>query len=146
MTEERTAAMRERMDDGEVRTVGDAASELAETLREQPQAVRALAALAHDHRLMVFRLLVRRGAAGMASGEIAQALSIVPSTLSRYLAQLEHAGLLRSWRVQRNVFYAVDVEGTRRLIAFLTEDCCQGRPEICGYGGGRRCGDDDDPS
>jgi protein-tyrosine-phosphatase len=54
---------------------------------------------------------------------------------------LERAGLLRSWRVQRNIFYAVDMEGTRRLIAFLTEDCCQGHPQLCGYGKGWECDD-----
>ena len=100
---------------------------------ETMQAVTALSALAQTHRLAVFRLLVQEGPNGLAAGEVAERIGVPPSTLSHHLAQLEHAGLLRSWRVQRNIFYALDVEGTRRLIAFLTEDCCAGQPEICGY-------------
>jgi ArsR family transcriptional regulator, arsenate/arsenite/antimonite-responsive transcriptional repressor len=105
-------------------------------------ATACFAALAHEHRLAVFRLLVERGPSGLAAGDIAERVGVPPSTLSHHLAHLDRAGLLRSWRVQRNIFYAVDVEGTRRLVAFLTEDCCQGRPEICGYGSGGTCRDD----
>jgi arsenate reductase len=54
-------------------------------------------------------------------------------TLSAHLAQLERAGLLRSWREQRRIFYAADTEGCRTLLAFLTEECCSGHPELCGY-------------
>ena len=99
---------------------------------ETREAVSGLAALAHEHRLSLFRMLVRKGPNGMAAGAIAEDLGLVPSTLSHHLAQLERAGLLRSWRVERRIFYAVDLEGTRRLLAFLTEDCCQGRPDLCG--------------
>jgi hypothetical protein len=53
--------------------------------------------------------------------------------MSTHLAQLERAGLLRSWREQRRILYAVDTEGIRQVITFLTEDCCGGRPELCGY-------------
>lgn len=117
----------------------DLSLQLEEAFFEQRETVAALSALAHDHRLIVFRLLVRQGSSGMPAGEIAQRLSIQPSTLSRHLAQLERAGLLRSWRVERHIFYAIDIEGTRRLVAFLTEDCCQGQPELCGYGKGGGC-------
>lgn len=55
-----------------------------------------------------------------------------PPTLSSHLAQLERAGLVRSWRVERRIFYAVEVEGTRRLLRYLTDDCCKGQPELCG--------------
>jgi DNA-binding transcriptional ArsR family regulator len=111
---------------------------------EEKKAIAALAALAQEHRLTVFRLLVQKGPRGLSAGDIADKVGVPPSTLSHHLAHLERAGLLRSWRVQRNIFYAVDVEGTRRLIAFLTEDCCQGHPEICGYGsGGTFCDDHD---
>jgi ArsR family transcriptional regulator, arsenate/arsenite/antimonite-responsive transcriptional repressor / arsenate reductase (thioredoxin) len=103
---------------------------------EEKQAVAALAALAHEHRLAVFRLLVKEGPSGASAGEVADRIGVPPSTLSHHLAHLERAGLLRSWRVQRNIFYAVDVEGARRLIGFLTEDCCQGHPQLCGYGKG----------
>jgi ArsR family transcriptional regulator len=97
-------------------------------------AIAALAALAQDHRLTVFRTLVREGPNGLPAGVIAERVGVPPSTLSHHLAHLERARLLRSRRVERRIFYAVDIEGTRRLIAFLTEDCCQGHPELCGYG------------
>jgi DNA-binding transcriptional ArsR family regulator len=111
---------------------------------ESKLAVEAFSALAQEHRLAVFRLLVREGPGGLPAGEIAERIAVPPSTLSHHLAHLERAGLLRSWRVERRIFYAVDVEGTRRLIAFLTEDCCQGRPEMCGYPSEGGCRDDHD--
>ncbi len=98
---------------------------------ESKQATEALAALAHETRLAVFRLLMREGPDGLPAGTVGERAGIAPSTLSFHLGHLERAGLLRSWRVQRQIFYAVDVTGTRRLIAFLTEDCCGGNPEIC---------------
>jgi len=96
-------------------------------------------ALANEHRLAVFRLLMPVGPNGMAAGDIARELDVPASTLSSHLAQLCQAGLLRSTRLQRQIFYAVDIEGTRKLIDYLTEDCCQGRPEICGYGAAPDC-------
>ena len=96
------------------------------------EAVDALGALAHDHRLKLFRLLVREGVPGLAAGEIARRLAITPSALSFHLTALERAGLLTSRRAGRNVIYAVAVESVRGLIGFLTEDCCGGRPELCG--------------
>lgn len=99
---------------------------------EQTAAIDALGALAQDTRLSVFRLLVRMGPNGLNAGEIADRLGVAASTLSHHLSQLERAGLIRSWRVARQIFYATDYEGMRRLLAFLMEDCCQGRPEICG--------------
>ena len=99
---------------------------------ESAEALAALSALAQEHRLSVFRLLVQQGPNGLPAGEIAERIGVTPSALSFHLAQLDRAGLLSSWRVKRNIYYAVDVEGMRRLLAFLTEDCCQGRPELCG--------------
>lgn len=99
---------------------------------DAPDAIAALSALAHAHRLQVFRLLMRRGPSGMPAGEIAEAVGISPSSLSFHAAALERAGLVRSWRDRRFVLYAVDIEAMRRLLTFLTEDCCEGRPEICG--------------
>lgn len=95
-------------------------------------AVEALSALGQETRLAVFRLLVRAGPDGLPAGRIARDLAVPPSTLSAHLAQLERAGLLSARRAERQIIYAVDFAGTRRLFAFLLEDCCQGRPELCG--------------
>ena len=108
-----------------------------------PDAVQALAALSHATRLEVFRLLVREGAIGLPAGRIAERLQVAPSTLSPHLAQLERAGLATSSRDERRIFYAVDIEGMRALLTFLTEDCCGGHPEVCGYPP-REAGHDDD--
>lgn len=98
---------------------------------EIKHALAALAALAHATRLDVFRLLVRQGPIGLPAGEIARRLDVAPSTLSAHLGQLERAGLVRTWRRRRHIFYAVDVQGMRDLLLFLTEDCCGGHPELC---------------
>lgn len=104
---------------------------------EDQDAISRFAALAQEHRLAVFRLLMRQGPDGLPAGEIAQALGVAPSTLSSHLAQMCQAGLLRATRQSQRILYAVDIMGTRALIDFLTEDCCQGRPEICGYDRGK---------
>jgi DNA-binding transcriptional ArsR family regulator len=99
---------------------------------ETRNATEALAALAHAQRLAVFRMLVRTGPNGLSAGDIALRLKTPPSSLSFHLGQLERAGLIRSRRESRHVIYAADIEGTRRLLSYLTEDCCEGRPELCG--------------
>jgi DNA-binding transcriptional ArsR family regulator len=91
------------------------------------------AALAHDLRLSVFRLLLGKSPHGLPAGQIALRLQVPASTLSTHLAQLERAGLLRSWREQRRILYAVDAEGTKALVGFLVNDCCGGQPELCGF-------------
>lgn len=96
------------------------------------QASEALAALAQPTRLTLIRRLMARGASGMPAGEIAQALAVPPSTLSFHLAALERAGLVRATRHGRQIVYAVRFAGMRALLAFLTETCCGGRPELCG--------------
>ncbi|MEF2073036.1 ArsR/SmtB family transcription factor [Consotaella aegiceratis] len=95
-------------------------------------AVAALAALAHADRLAAFRLLVKAGPNGLPSGEIADTLAIPPTRMSFHLATLERAGLLASRRDGRRILYAARYDEMRGLLAFLTEDCCNGRPEICG--------------
>jgi len=94
--------------------------------------VAALAALAHEHRLRIFRLLVRRGPSGLPAGKIAERVGISAANTSFHLKELDRAGLLRATRDGRYIRYAVDVEGMRRLLTYLTEDCCDGRPELCG--------------
>ena len=95
-------------------------------------AITALAALAQNTRLAVFRLLIKAGSNGLSAGDIARTLDVNSATLSSHLAQLERSGLLKSRRDQRRIFYMVDYEGASELITFLTEDCCQDHPEICG--------------
>jgi DNA-binding transcriptional ArsR family regulator len=99
---------------------------------EDNVAIVALSALAQENRLKVFRLLVKEGPSGLAAGEIAERIGVSPSALTFHLAHLVRANLVRSWRKQRNVYYAVHVEGIRVLLTFLTEDCCHGHSEICG--------------
>lgn len=94
-------------------------------------AVASLAALAHEGRLSAFRLLVQAGVDGLAAGEIARRLSILPNTLSTSLNVLSHAGLVRSRREGRSIIYTADYDAMRELLAFLMEDCCGGSPEIC---------------
>jgi DNA-binding transcriptional ArsR family regulator len=96
------------------------------------QAVASLAALAHRHRLRIFRLLVKQGPSGMPAGEIADKVGISATNTSFHLKELERAGLLRATRQGRHILYAVHVDGMRKLLTYLTEDCCQGRPELCG--------------
>src|SRR3546814_12130175 len=99
---------------------------------ESPAAIAALSALAHEHRLGLFRLLMRRGPSGMPAGDIAQAIGISPSSLTFHAGALERAGLVRLWRDGRFVYYAVAGEGMRRRLTFLPEDCCDGRPGVVG--------------
>jgi DNA-binding transcriptional ArsR family regulator len=98
---------------------------------ELSRAVEALSALAQESRLKVFRLLVRCGPDGMAAGDIARALKAPSPTMSAHLAILSRAGLVSAHKQGRSIIYAVDLEGTRKLLAYLVEDCCRGKPEIC---------------
>ena len=90
-------------------------------------------ALAHEIRLSVFRLLIKKGAASMSASQIALKLKVPASTLSSHLSQREQAGLLLSRREQQRIYYFVNMDGCQSLIHFLLEDCCGGRVEICGY-------------
>jgi ArsR family transcriptional regulator len=94
-------------------------------------ALSALNALAQESRLKVFRLLMQSGSAGMAAGDIARKLGVPHNTLSAQLAILARARLVTSRKQARSVIYAVDLDGTRRLLSFLVEDCCGGKPEAC---------------
>ena len=98
---------------------------------ELTKTIKALGALAQESRLQAFRLLVRSGPDGLAAGEIARALSVPHNTLSSHLAILVNSGLVDSQRQGRSIIYRIDFDGTRELLSFLMEDCCQGRPELC---------------
>jgi len=95
-------------------------------------AVACLSALAHDQRLAIFRLLVKAGPLGLPAGEIAEAVGATPTSASFHLKELDRAGLIHATRAGRYIRYAVQFDGMRRLLTFLTEDCCQGQPELCG--------------
>ena len=95
-------------------------------------ALDALASLAQETRLRIFRLLVRTGPDGLTAGEIAEALGVPAPTLSFHLAHLTRAELLRFRRAGRTLTYSVHMDGMRGLLQFLTEDCCRGKPELCG--------------
>ena len=97
----------------------------------QDKAVMALAALAQDTRLSVFRLLIKAGPDGMIAGALADAVAVPPSTMSHHLAKLEQAGLVLSWRTSRLIHYAADYAGVQALLTFLMADCCQGDPRAC---------------
>lgn len=90
------------------------------------EVVGALNALAHEHRLAVYRLLVEAGPDGMSAGTIADRLGIVPSSMAFHLQTLLHAGLVSQRRVSRQVFYAMVPAAMNGLVAFLTENCCGG--------------------
>ena len=102
---------------------------------EKADVVAALAALAQDNRLDVFRLLVRTGIDGLAAGQIAERLDIPAPTLSFHLAQLRHAGLIHVRRDGRSLIYAANYDGMNGLMEFLTDNCCAGaascRVPIC---------------
>jgi ArsR family transcriptional regulator, arsenate/arsenite/antimonite-responsive transcriptional repressor len=95
-------------------------------------AVEMLSALAHEHRVKIVRLLVRAGPSGVPSSEIANAVGISPTGASFHLKELDRAGLIASTRQGRFIRYAIHNGGIRQLLAYLTEDCCQGQPELCG--------------
>ena len=89
-------------------------------------AVEALAALAQEHRLALFRLLVRAGDKGMAAGAIAEALGVPNSSLSFHLAQLRNAGLILQERQHRSLIYSANYPVMNDLVGYLMENCCEG--------------------
>ena len=93
---------------------------------EAPQAIAALSALAQEHRLALFRLLVQAGAQGMAAGALAERLGIPNSSLSFHLAGLSRAGLISQERQSRSLIYRADFRRMNDLLAYLMENCCAG--------------------
>lgn len=99
---------------------------------ESTEAATAFAALSQETRLDLLRLLIAAGPSGLAAGDIVGRLGIPASTTSFHLAALERAGLTQSTRQGRQIIHAARIVGLRRLVGFLTEACCGGRPELCG--------------
>ena len=93
---------------------------------DEAQAVSALGALAQEHRLALYRLLVQAGPDGMAAGAIAEALGVPNSSLSFHLAQLNRAGLIRQERRSRSLIYSADYEAMNTLLGYLMANCCGG--------------------
>lgn len=97
---------------------------------DRSKALAALSALAHETRLDLIRLLTPQGEDGMAAGQIAETLGIAAPRLSFHLSALEQAGLLRSRKAARNVFYSVDAVGIGSTIAYVLNHCCCDHPEV----------------
>jgi ArsR family transcriptional regulator len=94
-------------------------------------AVLALGALAHEHRLAIYRMLVERGPEGLGAGVIAQRLGLLPSSLTFHLQHLQRAGLIAPHRMGRQMIYAADFTHMNALVGFLTENCCGGSERAC---------------
>jgi DNA-binding transcriptional ArsR family regulator len=88
------------------------------------ETIAALSALAHEHRLGVYRLLVEQGPGGLCAGAIAERVGLVPSSLTFHVQALQRAGLITQRRVSRQVFYAADFAAMNELVSYLTENCC----------------------
>lgn len=98
---------------------------------KQSKVLDALAALAHETRLEIVRLLVPFGDKGLAAGDIGRQVKVSASRLSFHLAALEQAGLLSSCRKSRNVIYRVNHQQLGKMIGYLLNDCCGAHPAIC---------------
>jgi ArsR family transcriptional regulator len=96
-----------------------------------PHALSALSALGQPSRLAIFRLLISAEPDGLRAGGIADKIGCPHNTLSSHLSVLARAGLVRGQREGRTIIYRADVEGIRRLVGFLVNDCCGGNPELC---------------
>ncbi len=99
---------------------------------EASDAAAIFGALAQETRLGVLRLLIAAGPTGLPAGEIAEQLRVPASTTSFHLAALERTGLTQATRQSRQIIHAVRIAALRELIAFLTDTCCSGHPELCG--------------
>ncbi len=105
---------------------------------QQQQALEAMGALSQETRLRIIRHLIQVGPAGMAAGDIGVAVGAIASRLSFHLSALEHAGLVSSERVSRNIVYRANFESIGSLIDYLLRDCCGNHPDIracCSLGG-----------
>jgi ArsR family transcriptional regulator len=94
---------------------------------EKSNAVAALAALAQDNRLDVYRLLVQAGPDGLPAGQVAEKLKLAPNTLTFHFDRLRMAGLVTVRRDGRSMIYAAQYDTMNELLGYLTENCCQGR-------------------
>lgn len=96
-----------------------------------PDVIEALGALAHEHRLAIYRLLVQRGPAGLSAGSIGQHIGLLPSSLTFHLQTLQRAGLIAQRRESRQLIYSVDFTVMNGLMGYLTENCCGNSSGAC---------------
>ena len=101
---------------------------------EKSNALTALAALAQESRLDIYRLLVQTGPEGLPAGHIGEQLGVPAATLAFHLKELKNAGLARCTRNGRSLIYAAEYPVMNALLGYLTENCCQGDPAACGVG------------
>jgi DNA-binding transcriptional ArsR family regulator len=106
---------------------------------DQKHAVVALAALAQESRLAIFRELVQQGPAGLAAGKVAEAVGLAPSALSFHLKELANAGLVTQQRDGRHLIYRAAYAQMNDLLGYLTENCCQGEACIEPSAAARQC-------
>ena len=95
------------------------------------QAIEALSALAHEHRLAIYRKLVKRGPQGLPAGAIGEGVGLVPSSLTFHLQALHRSGLLLQRREGRQLIYSADFEAMNGLVGYLTDNCCVESGESC---------------
>jgi ArsR family transcriptional regulator, arsenate/arsenite/antimonite-responsive transcriptional repressor len=97
-----------------------------------PVVIEALGALAHEHRLTIYRLLVQRGPEGLPAGAIGQRVGLLPSSLTFHLQNLQRAGLITQRRESRQLIYSADFAAMNDLVGYLTENCCgDGNSRCC---------------
>ena len=96
--------------------------------------VDALAALAHEYRLAIYRLLVEQGPAGLPAGVIGERVGLVPSSLTFHLQALHRAGLLTQVRASRQLIYSADYAAMNGLVGYLTDKCCTASGQTCAPG------------
>jgi ArsR family transcriptional regulator, arsenate/arsenite/antimonite-responsive transcriptional repressor len=96
-----------------------------------PRVIDALSALAHEHRLAIYRLLVEGGPAGLSAGLIGERIGLVPSSLTFHLQNLQRAGLITRQRISRQLIYSADFDVMNGLIGYLTENCCAASGGAC---------------
>ncbi len=87
-------------------------------------AVESLGALAHEHRLAVYRLLVKQGPRGLPAGVVGNRVGLTPSSLTFHLQALQRAGLIKQARVGRQLFYSADFSAMNDLVGYITDECC----------------------
>ena len=96
-----------------------------------PQVIGALGALAHEHRLAIYRLLVEQGPNGLSAGVIGERVGLLPSSLTFHLQNLQRAGLITQQRASRQLIYSADFDVMNGLVGYLTENCCAASGESC---------------